>query len=111
MTSKDEGNLWNAQANLWRLQKQLRIPDDTTDDALRIYNQILKKNLTMGMSIDILLSASIVAALRVHGIPRTVEEITKIAQVPKKEVIESYRLILTDILPELGMEEQKFSDE
>jgi len=53
----------------------------------------------MGRSIDTLLAASIFCALRVHGIPRTVEEITKVAQIPKKKVTKSYRLILMEILP------------
>jgi len=62
----------------------------------------------MGRSIDTLLSASIFCALRVHGIPRTVEEITKVAQIPKKKVIKSYRLILMEVLPHLNLKVQHF---
>jgi len=62
----------------------------------------------MGRSIDTLLSASIFCALRVHGIPRTVEEISKVAQIPKKKVIKSYRLILYQILPKLNLKVQHF---
>ena len=63
----------------------------------------------MGRSIDTLLAASIFCALRVHGIPRTVEEITKVAQIPKKKVIKSYRLILMEILPKLNLKVQHFT--
>lgn len=84
LTTSYERNLWIALPNLQRLQKRLGIPDAVAEDALRIYTQTVKKKLTMGRSIDTLLSASIFAALRVHGIPRTAEEITKIAQIPKK---------------------------
>jgi transcription initiation factor TFIIB len=62
----------------------------------------------MGRSIDTLLSASIFCALRVHGIPRTIEEITKVAQIPKKKVIKSYRLILMEVLPTLNLKVQHF---
>ncbi|MFW9783994.1 MAG: transcription initiation factor IIB family protein, partial [Candidatus Heimdallarchaeota archaeon] len=98
-----------ALPNLQRLQKRLGIPDTVAEDALRIYTQTVKKKLTMGRSIDTLLSASIFCALRVHGIPRTVEEITKVAQIPKKKVIKSYRLILMEVLPNLNLKVQHFS--
>lgn len=109
LTTSYERNLWIALPNLQRLQKRLGIPDTVADDALRIYTQTVKKKLTMGRSIDTLLSASIFAALRIHGIPRTVEEITNVAQIPKKKVIKSYRLILMEILPQLNLKVQHFS--
>lgn len=109
LTTSYERNLWIALPNLQRLQKRLGIPDTVAEDALRIYTQTVKKKLTMGRSIDTLLSASIFAALRIHGIPRTVEEITKVAQIPKKKVIKSYRLILMEILPQLNLKVQHFS--
>ncbi len=108
LTTSFERNLWIALPNLQRLQKRLGIPDTVAEDALRIYTQTVKKKLTMGRSIDTLLSASIFCALRVHGIPRTVEEITKIAQIPKKKVIKSYRLILMEVLPHLNLKVQHF---
>ncbi|MBY9018004.1 MAG: transcription initiation factor IIB, partial [Candidatus Lokiarchaeota archaeon] len=104
-----ERNLWIALPNLQRLQKRLGIPDTVAEDALRIYTQAVKKKLTMGRSIDTLLAASIFCALRVHGIPRTVEEITKVAQIPKKKVTKSYRLILMEILPNLNLKVQHFT--
>ena len=109
LTTSYERNLWIALPNLQRLQKRLGIPDTVAEDALRIYTQTVKKKLTMGRSIDTLLSASIFCALRVHGIPRTIEEITKIAQIPKKKVIKSYRLILMEILPHLNLKVQHFT--
>ena len=109
LTTSYERNLWIALPNLQRLQKRLSIPDAVAEDALRIYTLTVKQKLTMGRSIDTLLSASIFAALRVHGIPRTAEEISKVAQIPKKKVIKSYRLILMEVLPKLNMRVQHFS--
>ncbi len=111
LTTSYERNLWIALPNLQRLQKRLGIPDSVAEDALRIYTQTVKKKLTMGRSIDTLLAASIFCALRVHGIPRTIEEITNIAQIPKKKVIKSYRLILYEILPKLNLKVTHFSAE
>jgi len=109
LTTSYERNLWIALPNLQRLQKRLGIPDTVAEDSLRIYTQTVKKKLTMGRSIDTLLSASIFCALRIHGIPRTIEEIIKAAQIPKKKVIKSYRLILMEILPNLHLKVQHFS--
>ncbi len=108
LTTSYEHNLWIALPNLQRLQKRLGIPDAVAEDGLRIYTQTVKKKLTMGRSIDTLLAASIFCALRVHGIPRTVEEITNIAQIPKKKLVKSYRLIIMDILPELNLKVKHF---
>ncbi|MBY8982647.1 MAG: hypothetical protein KGD57_06845 [Candidatus Lokiarchaeota archaeon] len=111
LTTSFERNLWIALPNLQRLQKRLGVPDTVAEDALRIYTQTVKKKLTMGRSIDTLLSASIFCALRVHGIPRTIEEITKIAQIPKKKVVKSYRLILMEVLPKLNLKVQYFTSD
>jgi len=92
----------DALPKLQRLQKRLAIPDRVAKDALRIYNETVKRKLTMGWGINTLLSASIFRALRVHGIPRTVEEISKVAQVSKKKVKFSYRIMLIEILPNLN---------
>ena len=111
LTTSYERNLWIALPNLQRLQKKLGIPDMVAEDALRIYTQTVKKKLTMGRSIDTLLAASIFCALRVHGIPRTIEEVTNAAQIPKKKVIKSYRLILYDVLPKLNLHVKHFTPE
>jgi len=111
LTTSFERNLWIALPNLQRLQKKLCIPDQVADDALRIYTQTVKKKLTMGRSIDTLLSASIFCALRIHGIPRTLEEITSAAQITKKKVIKSYRLIFMEILPKLNLKVQHFTSD
>ncbi|MHA1112343.1 MAG: transcription initiation factor IIB [Promethearchaeota archaeon] len=108
LTTSYERNLWIALPNLQRLKERLNLPDAVEEDALRIYTNAVKKKLTMGRSIDTLLAASIFAALRIHEIPRTIEEILEIAELPKKNVIKSYRLILLKILPEMGIKIKHF---
>jgi transcription initiation factor TFIIB len=62
----------------------------------------------MGRSIDTLLAASIFAALRIHDVPRTLEEITEIGELNKKNVVKAFRLILMKILPQLNLKVQHF---
>lgn len=108
LTTSYERNLWIALPNLQRLQERLNLPDTVAEDALRIYTNAVKKKLTMGRSIDTLLAASIFASLRIHGIPRTIEEILEVAELPKKNVIKSYRLIRLKILPEMQLKVTHF---
>lgn len=111
LTTSYERNLWIALPNLQRLQERLGIPDTVAHDALRIYTQTVKKKLTMGRSIDTLLAASIFCAFKIHGIPRTIEEMSNIAQIPRKKVFQSYKLILRDVLPNLNLKVQHFTAE
>ncbi|MEJ2248240.1 MAG: hypothetical protein P8Y97_01115 [Candidatus Lokiarchaeota archaeon] len=84
LTTSYERNLWIALPNLHRLQKKLGISDTIAEDALRIYTQTVKKKLTMGRSIDGLLSASIYCAIRIHALPRTIEEVEEASQISRK---------------------------
>lgn len=108
LTTSYERNLWIALPNLQRLKERLNLPDAVEEDALRIYTNAVHKKLTMGRSIDTLLTASIFTALRIHEIPHTIEEILDKAELPKKNVIKSYRLILLKILPEMGIKIKHF---
>ncbi|TFF88613.1 MAG: hypothetical protein EU550_00965, partial [Promethearchaeota archaeon] len=101
LTTSYERNLWIALPNLHRLQKRLGISDTIAEDALRIYTQTVKKKLTMGRSIDGLLSASIYCAIRIHALPRTIEEVEEASQVTRKKMLKNYRLICTKIIPNM----------
>ncbi len=108
LTTSYERNLWIALPNLQRIQERLGLPDIVTEDALRIYTHAVKERLTMGRSIDTLLAASIAAALRIHDLPRTLDEIVEINELNKKSVIRAFRLILMNILPKLHLKVQHF---
>lgn len=101
LTSSYERNLWIALPNFQRLQERLGLPGTVVKDAIRIYQNAVKAKLTMGRSIDILMAASIFVSLKIHGIPRVVEEIIKDVDVPKKNVVKCYRLLLMRILPQM----------
>ncbi|MHA1339002.1 MAG: transcription initiation factor IIB [Promethearchaeota archaeon] len=109
LTTSFERNLWIALPNLQRLQERLNLSDPVAEDALKIYTHAVKKKLTMGRSIDTLLAASIFAALKIHNIPITIEEITKESLLPKKNVLKSYRLIWQKVLPDLKLKITQFS--
>ncbi len=104
-----ERNLWTALPHLQTFQKKIGLPERVAKDALRIYTEAVKKKLTMGRSIITLLCASIFCAVKIHGIPRTLSEITEVAQVSEKKVLKNYQLILLKILPELNLKIHHFN--
>ncbi|TFH30902.1 MAG: hypothetical protein E4G98_01180 [Promethearchaeota archaeon] len=103
LTSSYERNLWIALPNFQRLQEKIGLPGPVVKDAIRIYQNAVKERLTMGRSIDILMASSIFVSLKIHGIPRVVEEIVKVMDVNKKNVIKCYRLLQMRILPQMGI--------
>ena len=43
-------------------------------------------------------------SMKIHGIPRVVEEILKAVDVSKKKVVKAYRLLLMQILPKMNIQ-------
>jgi transcription initiation factor TFIIB len=64
-----------------------------TEEGLRLYKKAVRAKLTMGRSIDSLVAASLYAAVKIHGLPRTLNEISKVTQIPVKNIAKSYRLL------------------
>jgi transcription initiation factor TFIIB len=103
LTSSYERNLWIALPSFQCLQGKLALPQMVVKDAIRIYQNAVRAKLTMGRSIDTLMAASVFVSLKIHGIPRVIEEITQAMDVPKKNVVKSYRLLLMKILPQMNI--------
>lgn len=108
LTNSFERNLWIAIPNLQRLQSSLNISNEIKEDALRYYSLAVKKKLTLGRTIDILLAAAIFTSIRVHNLPKTLEEICELADLPKKRVVKAYRLIILHVLPDLNVKVNHF---
>ena len=85
-----------AQPKLLNIASNLGLPHSVTEEALRIYSRSVKNKLTMGRSIDNLVAASIFIAVKIHGIPRTLDEIAATMAISKKSVSKAYRLIMRE---------------
>ncbi len=92
-----ERNLTVAQPKLLQLVSQLGIPASILNIALSIYRKVVSKHLTTGRSINNLVAASIFIACRMRGLPRTIEEISEVANIPLKVLAKNYRLILREL--------------
>jgi transcription initiation factor TFIIB len=93
VTTTFERNLSIAQPKLLNEASTLGLPRTVTEEGLRLYKKAVRAKLTMGRSIDSLVAASLYAAVKIHGLPRTLNEISKVTQIPVKNIAKSYRLL------------------
>lgn len=95
--SSADRNLAQAMSELDRLSDKLYIPQATKEKAAVIYRKALTKGLVRGRSIATIITASLYAACRRSGTPRTLKEVSESSLVNKKDVARCYRLLLREL--------------
>ena len=95
--SSIDRNLAQAMAELDRLSDKVYIPQPLKEKAAVIYRKALDKGLVRGRSIAAIVAASLYAACRGRGTPRTLREIADASLVDKKDVARCYRLLLREL--------------
>ncbi len=88
-----ERNLALALSTLDRMSSALSLPRNVRETAAMIYRKAVRQNLIRGRSIEGVTAAVLYAACRQCNVPRTLEEISSVAQMKKKEVGRNYRNI------------------
>jgi transcription initiation factor TFIIB len=76
------------------------VPRSVREVASVIYRRALKDDLIRGRSIEGVATATLYAACRKEGIPRSLEEISEVSRVERKEIGRTYRYVSQ----ELGLE-------
>ncbi len=97
LQTSNERNLIQAFNELDRLSSQLGISRTTKETTALIYRKTLEKHLSRGRSIDAVISASIYAAIRMRGVPISLDEVAKRSKVTRKEVGKAYRILATEL--------------
>ncbi|GAB6101490.1 transcription initiation factor IIB [Thermococcus atlanticus] len=92
-----ERNLAFALSELDRIASQLKLPKHVEEEAARLYREAVRKGLIRGRSIESVIAACVYAACRLLKIPRTLDEITEISRVDKKEIGRSFRFIARNL--------------
>jgi transcription initiation factor TFIIB len=95
-----ERNLKQALGEIDRMASALGLPDNVRETASVIYRRALSEDLLPGRSIEGVATASLYAAARQAGTPRSLDEITSVSRVEKDEIARTYRYIVR----ELGLE-------
>jgi transcription initiation factor TFIIB len=86
-----ERNLAIALSTLDRMSSALSLPRTVRETAAMIYRKAVTKKLIRGRSIDGITAAVLYAACRQCNVPRTLEEISNVIHMPKKEIGRNYR--------------------
>ena len=93
--TKDAGerNLQFALSEADRMASALGVPRSVREVASVIYRRALNEDLIRGRSIEGVSTATLYAACRKEGIPRSLEEVTAVSRVERKEIGRTYRYI------------------
>jgi transcription initiation factor TFIIB len=97
-----ERNLKQALGEIDRMASALGLPESVRETASVIYRRALDEDLLPGRSIEGVSTASVYAAARQAGVPRSLDEITDVSRVEKSEIARTYRYVVR----ELGLEVQ-----
>ncbi|WP_121822359.1 transcription initiation factor IIB [Halostella salina] len=97
-----ERNLKQALGEIDRMASALGLPENVRETASVIYRRALDEDLLPGRSIEGVSTASLYAAARQAGTPRSLDEIAAVSRVGKTEIARTYRYVVR----ELGLEVQ-----
>ncbi len=95
--SSVDRNLAQAMAELDRLSDKLHVPDAVKERAALVYRRALDKGLVRGRSISAIAAASLYAACRFTGTPRTLKEVAEASLIKKRDIARCYRLLLREL--------------
>ena len=92
-----ERNLVIALAELDRVASALGLPENIKESAALLYRKAVKEELIRGRLIESVVAAVVYGICRIHGIPRTLDEISRASGIEKKEIGRAYRFIKIEL--------------
>lgn len=104
-----ERNLSIAISKLNQVKTQLNLPNYITEDTYRIYISAAKKKLTLGRTIDGILSVSLYFALKYYRKPIIIEDLLSAFQISKKKFVICYKAVVSNIIPNLNLSTYNFT--
>ncbi len=92
-----ERSLAIALSSLDRMASSMSLPRIVRETAAMIYRKAALKKLVRGRSIEGVTAAAMYAACRQCNVPRTLDEITNIAHISRKEIGKTYRYVSREL--------------
>jgi len=90
-------NFRQAFSELNRLKDKLAISDAVIEKAAYIYRKALEKKLVRGRSIPGIIGAALYAACRDTETPRTLNDVSVVINIKRKEITRCYRLLVKEL--------------
>ena len=97
ISNATERNLAFALSNLDRLSSSLGLPRTVRETAAMIYRKAALKNLIRGRSMEGVSAAALYAACRQCHVPRTLDEISNVAHISRKDIGRNYRYVAREL--------------
>ncbi|WP_255149342.1 transcription initiation factor IIB [Halorarius halobius] len=92
-----ERNLKQALGEIDRMASALGLPENVRETASVIYRRALNEDLLPGRSIEGVATASLYAAARQAGVPRSLDEVRNVSRIDKMELTRTYRYIVREL--------------
>jgi len=97
ISNATERNIVIALSELDRMASSLGLPRTVRETAAMIYRKAALKKLVRGRSIEGVATAALYAACRQCHVPRTLDEISNIAHISRKEIGRTYRYVSREL--------------
>ena len=92
-----ERNLKQALGEIDRMSSALGLPDNVRETASVIYRRALDEDLLPGRSIEGVATATVYAAARQAGVPRSLDEVRSVSRIDRMELTRTYRYIIREL--------------
>jgi transcription initiation factor TFIIB len=92
-----ERNLKQALGEIDRMASAVGLPESVRETASVIYRRALDEDLLPGRSIEGVATASLYAAARQAGVPRSLDEVERVSRVEKMELTRTYRYVIREL--------------
>ena len=97
LLSSKEKNLIKARKKISMASERLSLPSYIKDQAYRLYEKAVHKDLCIGRDNESILYACIYASCNQNSIPKTAMEITEYTEVSSKKLLKSYSLLKKEL--------------
>ena len=97
VSNATERNLAFALSEADRMASAMGLPRNVRETAAMVYRKAVSKNLIRGRSIEGVAAASLYAACRQCGVPRTLDEVAGSSRVSRKEIGRTYRFMTREL--------------
>lgn len=92
-----ERNLQFALSEIDRMASALGVPRSLREIASVLYRRALEADLIRGRSIEGIATATLYAACRQEGIPRSLDELTEVSRVDRSEIARTHRYVAREL--------------
>src|SRR3989344_2237946 len=97
ISSSMERNLAIALSELDRVASMLGLPGNIREASALLYRRAVEKGLIRGRLIESVVAAVLYTICRQYGVPRTLDEISEVSGINKKEIGRTYRFLKHDL--------------